>query len=187
MRGKFSHYFVFYFQTNQSNDTPLAYYMPGFQPGYDPYTSLIPGAILGVDGMYLGQQPYVTSQVTPQSDGSFVSYQPLVGYGQEMISAYGYEAPLWNFNNANGHARNFTLPSATSRPKYPVKKVHPSKPASKLRGGSVEAKGSHLVLELSPRVEVPNSSIKSSNKVWYYGEHNSGCYLIFCNTSLLVF
>lgn len=105
------------------------YFMPGFQPGYNPYTPYLP---VGADGQYVGQQAYPTSPMFQPSIASPGYFQTHIPYGSEFVSPYlwdpshlvgdgayldGYtgvsDAPGTKLNlPASGHNRN--LVKATS-------------------------------------------------------------------------
>lgn len=62
-------------QAVQSENGSVVYYMPG----YNPYAT---GALMGVDGQCVGQQPYISSGY----------FQPPVSYGSEAVPYYSWES-----------------------------------------------------------------------------------------------
>ncbi|KAE8668368.1 Yth domain-containing protein [Hibiscus syriacus] len=73
----------------QSENGSLVYYLPG----YNPYAT---GALMGVDGQCLGQQPYYLSGY----------YQPLVSYGAEALPCYTWDS-TYAVDVSNGNFDGF--------------------------------------------------------------------------------
>ncbi|KAK8699861.1 hypothetical protein V6N13_018271 [Hibiscus sabdariffa] len=73
----------------QSENGSLVYYLPS----YNPYAT---GALMGVDGQCLGQQPYYSSGY----------YQPQVSYGSEAMPCYTWDS-TYAVDVSNGNINGF--------------------------------------------------------------------------------
>lgn len=120
----------------QSDNGSLIYYLPG----YDPYGT---GAIVGVDGQCVGQQPYFSSSGYLQHPVSYGSEampcytwdSTYVGDAQNGSSAgfgnakyggstaYGKSNGL-NYMKTNGNVTNKFSKSSYAQPTKPLSKVH---------------------------------------------------------------
>lgn len=157
----------------------LIYYSPGFQPEPNSYcNSFLPGAVFGVDGQYLGQQPYGSCPITPhpQPFGSPVYFPNSMCYGPEMMPTYGQDASFWDYNNGNGYTGSLTLPTLKS--KYPSKTQPSRHTTASSKSPIVEKMGLPPVLDNPPRADLQNPLTKSpNNKVW----------CVLCSENTLVF
>ncbi|KAK1390335.1 YTH domain-containing protein [Heracleum sosnowskyi] len=65
---------------SQTENFPYLYYTPGYgysQTSYNPYNPYIPGAMVGIDGSYIGSQQYYTVP-SYENIGSTPGYYPMV-------------------------------------------------------------------------------------------------------------
>ncbi|KAJ6799302.1 uncharacterized protein M6B38_207390 [Iris pallida] len=69
----------------------LVYYFPGFQPGYNPQTQYMPGAVIGADGQYWGQQLYYPDPTVSQPLVSPGLFPQSIPYGSELYPAYSWD------------------------------------------------------------------------------------------------
>ncbi|XP_058095389.1 YTH domain-containing protein ECT4-like [Magnolia sinica] len=151
----------------QADNGSLICYIPGFQPGYNPYGPYIPGAMIGVDGQYLSQQSYFPGPVIPQPLASPGYYPSSVPYGSEVVPAYGWDAsPLFMDGahvNAFGGAPTIPVPKPNfSAPSHTLSQLKPTPPSKFTTTG--EMKGSSPALNVPPSGGVPNQSLKPANK-----------------------
>lgn len=81
--------FTFILQGAQTENLPYVYYTPSYgysQSPYNPYNPYIPGAILGVDGPFVGTQQYYTIP-SYENPASSPSYVPMVVQSRPDISS----------------------------------------------------------------------------------------------------
>eukprot|EP00268_Persea_americana_P035348 TRINITY_DN348_c0_g1_i1.p1 TRINITY_DN348_c0_g1~~TRINITY_DN348_c0_g1_i1.p1 ORF type:complete len:609 (-),score=137.71 TRINITY_DN348_c0_g1_i1:532-2358(-) len=146
----------------QSDNGSLIYYMPGTQPGYNPY-GYLPGAMIGLDG-----QPYFPDQMIPQLV-SFPGVHPSpIPYGSEVMPVFPwYASPKYGegvhgngFNGGStfpGSKPSFSLPNhalASSKASPPSKSCTPA-----------ETKGTSPALNVVPNTGLQNLSLKPITKV----------------------
>lgn len=78
----------FSFQGAQAETSPFLYYTPSFGYGhspYNPYNPYIPGAMLGVDGQFLGTPHYYTIPSYDNSSSS-LAYFPVPAYSTSDVT-----------------------------------------------------------------------------------------------------
>lgn len=71
---------MFFFQGSQTENFPYLYSTPGYgysRTSYNPYNPYIPGAMIGMDGSYIGSQQYYTVP-SYENTGSTPGYYPMV-------------------------------------------------------------------------------------------------------------
>ncbi|XP_077252282.1 YTH domain-containing protein ECT2-like isoform X2 [Tasmannia lanceolata] len=155
----------------QADNGSTIYYMPGFLPGYNPYAPYLPGTMVGMDGQYLGQQPYFPSPIIPQPLASTGYFPSPVPYGSEVVPAYPWDA--YPMHGDGAHWNGFgglptSKPNITARTQIfaPSKHIAPCKSIKPL-----ETNGSPPVLDVPPTPGIQNQSLKPANKV---SQHGSG-------------
>ncbi|XP_077227235.1 YTH domain-containing protein ECT4-like [Tasmannia lanceolata] len=157
-------------QAIQADNGSVLYYMPGFQTGYSPYTQYIPGAMVGMDGQYLGQQPYFSSPGIPQllaSPGYFPSPVP---YGSEVVPAYTWDASPLLSDAVHGFGGLPAVPSPKSNFTAPTQIFAPSKPIPPSKcSNSLETKRLSPLVDVLPSPGIQNQSLKPANKVSQLG------------------
>ncbi|KAF6171344.1 hypothetical protein GIB67_029345 [Kingdonia uniflora] len=131
-------------------DNGLIYYMPSYQPGYFPCNPYVPSATIGLDGQYLGHQPYYVSPISPQPITSPGYFPSSYSYGSELSPSYLWDPSLLVGDGAHGNSYLGVPTSPSSKPNYPVpnktiapKSVHSSKLSNQ------EVKGSLPTLDVS--------------------------------------
>ncbi|XP_042505934.1 YTH domain-containing protein ECT2-like isoform X2 [Macadamia integrifolia] len=87
----------------QADNGSLVYYMPGFQPGYIPYNPYFPGATIGMEGQYFGQQPYFPSPVFPQPVTAPGYFPTPLSYGSEVVPSYLWDPSVVVEDGAHGN------------------------------------------------------------------------------------
>ncbi|KAH7657843.1 YTH domain-containing protein [Dioscorea alata] len=143
----------------QTDNGSFLYYIPGAQPTYAPY-SFLPGAMVGVDGQFVGQQPYYPSPVFPQTLVSPGYFPQSVAYGPEFIPAY-WDPSLY-VDGISG--TGFGLDPATSTPKPKFSHAFPPPKASISAKSAVSDMKGSQTLDASPLPAVHSQSVNSVNK-----------------------
>ncbi|KAF5208429.1 Yth domain-containing protein ect4 [Thalictrum thalictroides] len=91
----------------QTENLPYVYYTPSYgyaQSPYNPYNPYIPGAVIGVDGSYVGMQQYYTGS-TYQNHASSPAYYPyLVQPMTENVASNAQEPHLLNAGVPNANS-----------------------------------------------------------------------------------
>ncbi|XP_058101045.1 YTH domain-containing protein ECT4-like isoform X2 [Magnolia sinica] len=148
----------------------LLYYMPGFQPGYNPYSPYSPGGMVGVDGQYLSQQPYLSSPVFSQPMTSPGYYASPVPYGSEVAPAYLWDPSIFG-DGALGSGFSGGPTVTGPKPNYPAAShtLAPPKPTLPSKSNILETKGSLPPLNVPPSTALHNQSLKPTNKVSQHG------------------
>ncbi|KAG9448087.1 hypothetical protein H6P81_014215 [Aristolochia fimbriata] len=144
-----------------SDNGSLYYYAGGVQPGYNAYSPFVPGAVIGVDPQYLGQQPIFPNPGVPQTFASPAYYPSPVPYG-EVFPLYPWDSSLFVDGT---HGNGFGGGATVSGPKSSFPSGHTfssskSAPPSK-SSNNVEKKDSPPVLGMPPN----NHALKPSTKV----------------------
>ncbi|XP_010260823.1 PREDICTED: uncharacterized protein LOC104599801 isoform X2 [Nelumbo nucifera] len=151
----------------QADNGSLIYYTPVLQPGFVPYGSYLPGATVGIDGQYLGQQPYFPSPVFPQSIPSPGYFPNPVPFGSEVVSSYFWDPSLLVGDAGNGNG--YGVPTITgskpnlSSPAHNLASVSP-KTLSTKTNNQAEIKASTPPLDVTSGAGVLNQ-LKPTNKV----------------------
>ncbi|KAF8401258.1 hypothetical protein HHK36_012190 [Tetracentron sinense] len=102
----------------QAESLPYVYYTPshGFAVSpYNPYNPHIPGAIVGVDGSFIGTQQYYTGPTTIQNSVSSPAFFPIAQSRPDIIPNSPLDPWLLNTGASNAH-----------RPDGPGSKHNPS-------------------------------------------------------------
>ncbi|KAJ4980521.1 hypothetical protein NE237_031358 [Protea cynaroides] len=152
----------FQYPTIQADNGSLIYYMPGYQPGYIPYNPYFPGATIGIDGQYFGQQQYFPSPAFPQpiaGPGYFPTPPP---YGSEVVPSCIWEPSVVVEDGAhgNGYGGVPTIPD----PKYNFSaQRHNLAPSSKALTASKSSNPSEVKGSSPSGPDVLNQ-LKPSNK-----------------------
>ncbi|XP_077251040.1 YTH domain-containing protein ECT2-like [Tasmannia lanceolata] len=158
----------------QADNGSIIYYMPGFQPGYNPYAPYLPGAMVGMDGQYLGQQPYFSSPIIPQPLASPGYFPSPVPYGSEVVPMYSWDASPLLGDGAHGNGLGGVPTVPTPKPNFtaPTQIFSRSKPIPPSKSSNpLETKGSSPVLDVPSGPGIQNKSLKPANKV---SQHGSG-------------
>ncbi|KMT15464.1 hypothetical protein BVRB_3g059680 [Beta vulgaris subsp. vulgaris] len=106
----------------QTENLPYVYYTPTYGLGdspFNPYNPYIPGAMLGVDGPYVGPQPYYTVSPYPNAASSSGYYPVLVQSGPDIVATSTTDT----LSDVAPSAMNRTNGSA-------AKRTHSSSPAT---------------------------------------------------------
>ncbi|KAK9275634.1 hypothetical protein L1049_022901 [Liquidambar formosana] len=157
----------------QADNGSLVYFMPGLQPGYNPYSPYLPVATIGVDGQYVGQHPYPPSPMFSPPIASPGYFPTPLHYGSELVpstylwdpsflvgdGAYGNVYP--GVSDIPGSKPNIAAPSHTHAP--PSKSFSTSEFSNPL-----EIKGSLPSLDVSSGHGGRNH-LKAANKVSQHG------------------
>ena len=148
------------FQAVQADNGSLLYYLPGYQHGYSSYNPIIPGAVVGVDGQYLGQPYYPMLQQAPASPG-FVPQS--VVYGPDLVPACPWDSSLLFVNGlqVQGIYGDPTTPAPKSSFPSRSQTLASSKTSTSSKSPSSELKG----LDVKPTDAVPKQSLRPVNKV----------------------
>ncbi|KAG6675317.1 hypothetical protein I3842_15G095400 [Carya illinoinensis] len=94
----------------QADNGSFVYFMPGFQPGYNPY---FPTSTIGVDGQYVDQQAYLPTPMFQPPITSTGYYPSTVPYGKLLPSPYVWDPSLVGdgyFGNIHAGAPEFPEP-----------------------------------------------------------------------------
>ncbi|XP_068320075.1 YTH domain-containing protein ECT2 [Pyrus communis] len=110
----------------QADNGSFVYLMPGFQPGYDPYSTYMPFSPIGSDGQYVGQQMYPPMSPVYQAPISSGYNPSLPPHGEFVQSPYLWDPSLvrdGTFGNPYNevletppYKPNFSSPSHTRAP-----------------------------------------------------------------------
>lgn len=118
-------------QGAQTENFPFVYYTPSYgyaQSPYNPYNPYIPGAMVGVDGPFVGAQQYYTFP-SYENHTSSPSYLPMIVQSRSDIIAsntpdHFIETTASTANRADGsglkHHRSSASPALTSTTKGPA-------------------------------------------------------------------
>lgn len=80
---------LFFSQGAETENFPYLYYTPSYgytQTPYNPYNPYIPGALIGVDGSYIGSQQYYTVPTSENTLSSPGYYPMFVQSGPDVYS-----------------------------------------------------------------------------------------------------
>ncbi|KAG2667020.1 hypothetical protein I3760_15G092900 [Carya illinoinensis] len=94
----------------QADNGSFVYFMPGFQPGYNPY---FPTSTIGVDGQYVDQQAYLPTPMFQPPITSTGYYPSTIPYGKLLPSPYVWDPSLVGdgyFGNIHAGAPEFPEP-----------------------------------------------------------------------------
>ncbi|KAL5997621.1 YTH domain-containing protein [Asimina triloba] len=147
------------------NGSPL-YYVSGYQPGYHPCSPYTSGAMVGVDGEYLGQQIYLPNPIFSQPLPSPGFLPSPVPYGSEVVPAYLWDPSMFADGGLVGGVPTATGPKPNSIQSQTM--VH-SKSTAPSKSSSAETKGSLPVLNASPHPVLHSQSLKPAKKVQQNG------------------
>ncbi|KAF8412606.1 hypothetical protein HHK36_000575 [Tetracentron sinense] len=152
----------------QADNGSLIYYMPGFQPGYVPYSPYSPGATIGIDGQYLGQQAYLPTPMFQQPIASPGYFPTPLPYGSEVVPSYIWDPSLLVGDGVgNAYAGVPAIPSSKatfSAPSHTLAPASKPKPMPLTKTGNyLEKKGSLVPLDVSSGPGVL-SQLKPMNK-----------------------
>ncbi|XP_031489874.1 YTH domain-containing protein ECT4 isoform X2 [Nymphaea colorata] len=159
----------------QAENGSVLYYIPGYGCGQPPLSPYMPAPVIGVDGQFLGQQPYFSSHMYPQlaSPGYL---PPPVPYGSEVVPAYSWDpSPFFlDGSQINGISGGPVPPGpkpTLSAPNASSVSSH-GKPTQSVKSSTaLEAKASPPSLDLPPSQGsitvggVHNQPLKPGNKV----------------------
>ncbi|OVA01376.1 YTH domain [Macleaya cordata] len=150
----------------QADNGSLMYYMPGFQPGYVPYSPYLPGATFGVDGQYLGQQQLLLSPMSTQSIASPGYFPTPLPYGSEVVPSYLWDPSLLAADgvHGDGYGGVTTVPGTKSNFSAPNHTHAPIKSMPSAKSSNVGTKGSLPALDVSSGPGFLNE-LKPVNKV----------------------
>ncbi|XP_038981389.1 YTH domain-containing protein ECT4-like isoform X2 [Phoenix dactylifera] len=150
----------------QADNGSFVYYMPGIQPGYTSYSTFLPGAMVGVDGQYLSQQPYYPTPIIPQPLASPGPVPQPVSYGPELVPAYPWDPSLLFPGALQGKTINGNPSNPCSKPNFSSQShtLAHSK-ASPTTTSTSETKGSSPALDVSLTPAVRGQPLKQANKV----------------------
>ncbi|KAK4839343.1 hypothetical protein QYF36_021214 [Acer negundo] len=90
----------------QADNGAFMYVLPAFQPGYNSYCPYLPVAAFGVDGQYLGQQPYSPSPMIQPPIASPGYYPNPLSYGELVPSAYPWDPSFYAGDALFGNSYN---------------------------------------------------------------------------------
>eukprot|EP00262_Sarcandra_glabra_P008943 TRINITY_DN22899_c0_g1_i1.p1 TRINITY_DN22899_c0_g1~~TRINITY_DN22899_c0_g1_i1.p1 ORF type:complete len:615 (+),score=132.68 TRINITY_DN22899_c0_g1_i1:212-2056(+) len=152
----------------QADNGSVIYYPPGFQPGYNAYSPYLAGAMVGIDGQYLGQQSYLPSPMFSQPLASPGYFPPPLPFGSELVPAFSWDSPAIYGDGAygNGFGGGSTIPNPKPNLSPPSKSAPSSKSSTPIIKGSPPP-----TLDLPPIPGIQNQSLKPVNKV---SQHGSG-------------
>lgn len=108
----------------QADNGSFVYLMPGFQPGYDPYTPYMPITTIGSDGQYITDGQYVGQQMYPPLSPVYQApispgYNPsLLPYGEYVPSPYMWDPSLVVGDGTFGNAYNGVLETPPSKTNF---------------------------------------------------------------------
>lgn len=142
----------------QADNGSYFYLMPGFYPGYDPYTAYLPITSIGADGQYVGQQVYPPSPMfqTPIASSGY-GLNPLP-YGNLVPSLYLWDPSLLVGDVASGNGYNGVLETPASKPSFAATSPTLPPPSKSFAQSDLN----------SPSLEVSSSqNMKPFNKVLY--------------------
>lgn len=150
----------------QADNGSLLYYLPGYQSGYPSYNPMLPGAVVGVDGQYLGQPPYYTSTMLQQPLGSPGFVPQSVAYGPELVPTYPWDSSLLLANGLQAHGvyGDPTTPATKSSFSSRSQTLPSSKTSISSKSSTSETKGSSLGLDVKSTAAVSKQSLKPVTK-----------------------
>lgn len=162
--GSYVHNFVsLYFQVIQLDNGSLAYYMPGFQPGYNQSSQYPQGVMIGLDG-----QPYFPGPMIPPPVSSPGFFPSPIPYGPEVLRAFPWDAspPFHEGVHGNGVGVGPLFPGPKPNSSIPSHVLASSKSSLHLKSNaSAETKGASQVLDVLPNTGVQKNSLKPMTKV----------------------
>lgn len=136
--------------------------MPWIQPGYNPYTPYLPGAMIGLDG-----QPYFPDQMIPQLIALPGVFPFPIPFGSEVMPVFPwYSSPVYEEGvHGNGFSGSSSPTFPGSKPNFfpPNHALAPSKPSKSSMPG--ETKGNSPASVVVPNAGVQNLSLKPMTKV----------------------
>lgn len=143
------------------------YVIPAFQPGYSSYGPYLPVATFGVDGQYLGQQPFSPGPLFQPSIASPGYYPNALPYGELVPSPYPCDPSFLvgdatygnNFNGLHEIPCSKSNVSSASHNHAPVSKKLPNSdfghpPELKKSLPSLNVSTGHDMHQLKPRNKV---------------------------------
>ncbi|KAL5979355.1 YTH domain-containing protein [Asimina triloba] len=151
---------LYFNKTFRADNGSLLYHVPGYQPGSHPCGPYTSGALVGVDGQYLGQQLYLPNPVFSQPLPSPWYLPSPVPYGSEAAPAYLWD-PYMSVDGGFGGVPTATGPKCNS---MQSQTMVPSKPTAPLKSSTPETKGSLPVLNASPNPVLHGQSLKPAKK-----------------------
>ncbi|XP_043700987.1 YTH domain-containing protein ECT4-like [Telopea speciosissima] len=151
----------------QADNGSLIYYMQGYQPGYVPYSPYFPGATIGIDGQYYGQQQYFPSPTFPQPIAGPGYFPTQLPYGSEVVHSCIWDPSVMVEDGAhgNGYGGIPTIPDSKhnfSAQRHNITLSSKALTASKSNNPS-EVKGSSQSLDVSSGPGALNQ-LKPANK-----------------------
>ncbi|KAI3919668.1 hypothetical protein MKW92_015073 [Papaver armeniacum] len=141
----------------QADNGSLMYYMQGYQPGYVPYSSYLPGATYGIDGQYLAY--------------CFPGYFPSpLPYGSEMLPSYVWDPSLMATEAVHGNGYSGVTTTSGTKQTFsaPNHTLAPIKSTTAAKYSNTGAKGSLAALDVSTGPGFLNEG-KPVNKVSHHG------------------
>ncbi|KAI3964498.1 hypothetical protein MKW92_005008 [Papaver armeniacum] len=154
----------------QADNGSLMYYMQGYQPGYVPYSSYLPGATYGIDGQYLGQQQFVLSPMSTQPIASPGYFPSPLAYGSEMLPSYVWDPSLMATEAVHGNGYSGVTTTSGTKQTFsaPNHTLAPIKSTTAAKYSNTGAKGSLAALDVSTGPGFLNEG-KPVNKVSHHG------------------
>lgn len=147
----------------QADDGSVLYYLPSYQSGYSPYNPSMPGAVVGVDGQYLGQQSYYPSTMLQQPLAS-TGFVQSAAYGPEVVSAYPWDSSIYFPNGLHGVYADPTAPSPKSSFTSRTQTLASSKTSTSSKSSATETKEPSLGSDAKPAAAVSKQSLRPINK-----------------------
>ncbi|KAJ4705734.1 YTH domain [Melia azedarach] len=148
----------------QADNGSFMYVIPAFQPGYSSYGPYLPVATFGVDGQYLGQQPFSPGPLFQPSIASPGYYPNALPYGELVPSPYPCDPSFLvgdatygnNFNGLHEIPCSKSNVSSASHNHAPVSKKLPNSdfghpPELKKSLPSLNVSTGHDMHQLKPR------------------------------------
>ncbi|XP_010918049.1 uncharacterized protein [Elaeis guineensis] len=150
----------------QADNGSFLYYLPGVQPGYTSYSTFLPGAVVGVDGQCLGQQPYYPTPIIPQPLASPGPFPQPVAYGPELVPAYPWDPSLLFPGVIQANTINGDQSNPCSKPNFSSQShTFAHSKASPTSTSASETKGSSPASDVSLTPAVGGQPLKPVNKV----------------------
>ncbi|KAJ6799462.1 uncharacterized protein M6B38_206880 [Iris pallida] len=152
-------------QASPADNGLLLYYIPGFQPGYNPQTQYMPGALIVADGQYWGQQLYYPDPTVSQPLVSPGLFPQSIPYGSELYPAYSWD-PYTAYADGiydNGYGNvTVSTPKSTlySKSQTLAPKIAPSS-----RSTTLDKKGLSPALDATSNPASQLRLLKSTSKV----------------------
>ncbi|KAK2654484.1 hypothetical protein Ddye_014340 [Dipteronia dyeriana] len=156
----------------QADNGAFMYVLPAFQPGYNSYSPYLPVAAFGVDGQYLGQQPYSPSPMIQPPIASPGYYPNPLTYGELVPSAYPWDPSFYVGDALFGSG--YTGVPETPGSKYNISSAsNKCAPLSKKNLHS-DFSNSHQMKNSLPSLDVSSghgmhNQLKSTNKALQHG------------------